>query len=49
MEQLKALSGGTEIKARFIAKDQFTFAPTHQFIIATNHRPAVNASDHAAW
>nr|MDQ3350746.1 phage/plasmid primase, P4 family [Actinomycetota bacterium] len=49
MEQLKALSGGTEIKARFIAKDQFTFSPTHQFIIATNHRPAVNASDHAAW
>ncbi|MGD9701575.1 MAG: phage/plasmid primase, P4 family [Acidimicrobiia bacterium] len=49
MEQLKALSGGTEIKARFIGKDQFSFVPTHQFIIATNHRPAVNASDYAAW
>lgn len=49
MEQLKSLSGGGKLKARFIGKDQFEFEPTFQLVIATNHRPAVNASDYAAW
>jgi putative DNA primase/helicase len=49
MEQVKAITGGGKLKARFIGRDYFDFEPTHQLIVATNHRPAVNASDYAAW
>lgn len=49
MEQVKNLTGGGALKARFIARDYFEFEPTHTIVVATNHRPAVNASDHAAW
>jgi putative DNA primase/helicase len=49
MEQVKSITGGSTLKARFIGKDYFDFEPTHQIIVATNHRPAVNASDYAAW
>jgi putative DNA primase/helicase len=49
MEQVKAITGGGALKARLIGKDYFEFAPTHTLILATNHRPAVNASDYAAW
>ena len=49
MEQVKALTGGDQISARFMRGDFFTFRPTHTLIIATNHRPAVNSTEHAAW
>lgn len=49
MEQVKALTGGDQISARFMRGDFFTFAPTHTLVIATNHRPAVNSTEHAAW
>ncbi|MEZ5237452.1 MAG: phage/plasmid primase, P4 family [Microthrixaceae bacterium] len=49
MEQLKALTGGDRIKARFMRADYFEFNPTHTLIIATNHRPNVNSTEHAAW
>lgn len=49
MEQVKALTGGDQISARFMRGDFFTFTPTHTLVIATNHRPAVNSTEHAAW
>lgn len=49
IEQMKALTGGSTIKARFIARDYFEFTPTHQLVVATNHRPAVNSNEHATW
>lgn len=49
MEQVKALTGGDQISARFMRGDFFTFTPTHSLVIATNHRPAVNSTEHAAW
>jgi len=49
MEQVKALTGGGRLSARFIGKDYFDFEPSHTIVVATNHRPAVNASDYAAW
>lgn len=49
MEQVKSITGGGALKARFIGGNYFHFEPTHSLIVATNHRPAVNASDHAAW
>jgi P4 family phage/plasmid primase-like protien len=49
MEQLKSLTGGDRIKARFMRADYFEFQPTHTLIVATNHRPRVNSTEHAAW
>lgn len=49
MEQLKALTGGDRIKARFMRADYFEFQPTHTLVLATNHRPYVNSTEHAAW
>lgn len=49
VEQMKALTGGSSITARFIGKDYFEFTPTHQLVVATNHRPAVNSVEHATW
>jgi putative DNA primase/helicase len=49
VERVKALSGGGKIKARYLHKDQFEFEPTHTLLIATNHRPKINSSEHAVW
>lgn len=49
MEQLKALTGGDRIKARFMRADYFEFNPTHTLVVATNHRPNVNSTEYAAW
>jgi putative DNA primase/helicase len=49
VEQVKALTGGDQISARFMYGDLFTFAPSHLLVIATNHRPSVNTTEHAAW
>jgi len=48
-EAMKALTGGSELKARFMRADYFSFTPTHQLVVATNHRPAVNSTEHATW
>jgi putative DNA primase/helicase len=49
VEAMKFLTGGSPIKARFIRGDYFEFTPTHLLIIGTNHRPAVNSTEHATW
>ncbi len=49
VERMKALTGGGELSARYMRQDYFTFTPTHQLVIATNHRPAVNSTEHATW
>lgn len=49
MEAVKALTGGDQISARFMRGDFFVFTPTHTLVIATNHRPKVNTTEHAAW
>lgn len=46
VERMKGLTGGSELRARFIAADYFSFKPTHLLVIATNHKPAVNSTDH---
>ena len=49
VEAMKFLTGGSPIKARFIRGDYFEFVPTHMLMIGTNHRPAVNSTEHATW
>lgn len=45
--KLKALTGGDRIKARFMGKDFFEFAPEFTLIIAGNHKPALGTVDAA--
>jgi putative DNA primase/helicase len=49
VERMKAITGGSTIKARFMRCDYFAFESTHQLVVATNHRPAVNSTEHATW
>lgn len=49
VEKMKALTGGSELSARYMRQDYFTFTPTHQLVVATNHRPAVNSTEYATW
>lgn len=49
VETMKALTGGGRVKAHFMRKDQFEFDTTHKLIVATNHRPAINSTEHATW
>ena len=43
--KLKWLTGGSLITARFIGKDNFSFAMTGKIIVAANHRPRLATTD----
>ncbi|MDC0743168.1 DNA primase family protein [Polyangium mundeleinium] len=47
--QIKQLTGGDRIKARFMRKDFFEFQPTHKLFVAANHKPKVRGTDHGIW
>ena len=48
-EQVKQLSGGDRLKARYMRQDFWEFDPTHKLFVACNHRPTIVGSDHAIW
>ena len=48
-EQAKLLTGGDTITARRMRMDFYTFNPTHQLFLQTNHRPKVNGTDEGVW
>lgn len=48
-QKLKQLTGGDPIKARFMRQDWFEFMPTHQIVVACNHRPVIMGTDHGIW
>lgn len=48
-KQVKALTGGDRIRARFLYQDFFEFDPTHQLIGQTNHKPVVQGNDDGIW
>jgi putative DNA primase/helicase len=47
--QIKQLTGGDRIKARFMRKDFFEFQPTHKLFVAANHKPRVRGTDNGIW
>lgn len=47
--RVKALTGGDEITARFMRKDEFTWRPSHKLWIATNHLPVIKGTDKGMW
>ena len=46
---VKRLTGGDRVSARHMHKDFFEFAPTHKIVVATNHRPGIEGTDHGIW
>lgn len=46
---IKSLTGGDRIRARRMREDFWEFTPTHKIILCTNHKPTVEATDHAFW
>jgi putative DNA primase/helicase len=47
--QVKQLTGGDRVKARFMGKDFFEFKPTHKLLLAANHKPKIRGTDHGIW
>ncbi len=48
-ERVKLLTGGDTITARRMRMDFFTFKPTHQLILQTNHKPRATGTDEGLW
>jgi len=48
-KRLKDISGTAQISARRMRENNFTWAPTHSFIVTSNFEPQVNASDDGTW
>ncbi len=46
---VKRLTGGDRIKARRMREDFWSFAPSHTFVMATNHKPIVTGTDEGIW
>lgn len=47
--KVKRLTGGDQVKARFMNQDFFFFEPTHKLWLATNHKLRVRGTDHGIW
>lgn len=47
--RIKQLTGGDRISGRRLYSDFSEFAPTHTFIMQTNHRPQVLGTDDGIW
>jgi len=45
--KLKWITGGSQITARFISQDNFSFTMTGKIIVAANHRPRLATTDKA--
>lgn len=45
--KIKSLTGGDRVRARYMRRDFFEFAPTHKLVIVGNHKPALRNVDEA--
>ena len=45
----KQLTGGDKIAARFLHGEWFEFTPAFKLLLATNHKPRIEGTDHAMW
>jgi putative DNA primase/helicase len=46
---VKRLTGGDRVKARRMREDFWSFAPSHTFLMLTNHKPIVSGTDEGIW
>lgn len=47
--KVKRLTGGSELRARFMHKDYFSFQPSHTPFLVTNYMPTIHGSDEGIW
>jgi putative DNA primase/helicase len=47
--QVKQLTGGDKITARYLYQEHFEFYPTFKLWLAVNHKPTIQGTDHAIW
>lgn len=48
-EQVKELTGGDTVSARFLHAEFFEFKPVAKIWLATNHKPKVDGTDEGIW
>jgi P4 family phage/plasmid primase-like protien len=46
---IKQITDVGRIKARYVFRDNFTFAASHSLFVTTNYVPVVNETDHGTW
>jgi len=46
---VKQMTGGDKIRARFLFKEEFEFVPQFKLWLAANHKPEIRGQDHAMW
>lgn len=46
---VKELTGGDELKGRYMRQDFFRFSPTHSIVLIVNHKPVITGSDDGIW
>jgi P4 family phage/plasmid primase-like protien len=47
--RVKELTGGDPMKGRRMREDYWEFEPSHKLVLATNHKPRIEGTDHAIW
>ncbi len=47
--QIKTLTGGDPVTARFLYHENFTFVPTFKIVLIGNHHPKVRDTGHGIW
>lgn len=47
--QIKQLTGGDPIAARFLHREFFEYVPECKVYLAVNHKPRIRGTDHAMW
>lgn len=49
VNRVKYLTGGNQIKARYLRENHFTFQPSHTIFLDTNHPPVITNAHDAVW
>ena len=49
MSVVKNMTGGNEIVAKFLYKNEFTYIPKYKVLVATNHMPRISEDDNGSW
>lgn len=47
--RVKELTGGDAISTRRLYQNEWTFTPTHKFMLAANHLPSIRGGDEGIW
>ncbi len=46
---VKVITGGEEVSARALYKEQFTFSPQFKLVLSCNHKPNIYGTDDGIW